>query len=298
MNRPPEATRELRRAYLFADMADQHLATLIQGMLDIHLNAGDALFRHSQPAERFFFLRDGMIKLFRLSPEGDEKIIEIMQPGQTFAEAVMFMGTQGRYPVNAEAVSESRLYAIEQKAFLNLLRESSEATFGLLGSMSRRLHMLVNQIESLTLQNATYRLVAYLLEQIPRDVKTSPEVQLTTPKGVIASRLAIQPETLSRILAKLRSGGLIEMQGNHITVRDVTVEALTPLLTKHIPGFGELFRWLSFEEIGTATIESRAFAGVAEDTLVFCLPGSTGACRLGSGKIILRSEERRGGKEG
>jgi len=231
MNRPPETARELRRAYLFADMADQHLAALIQGMHDIHLNAGDALFRHSQPAERFFFLRDGMVKLFRLSPEGDEKIIEIMQPGQTFAEAVMFMGTQGRYPVNAEAVSESRLYAIEQKAFLNLLRESSDACFGLLGSMSRRLHMLVNQIESLTLQNATYRLVAYLLEQIPRDVKTSPEVQLTTPKGVIAARLAIQPETLSRILAKLRQRELIEVHGNHITVRDV--QALRDLV--HLP---------------------------------------------------------------
>jgi CRP-like cAMP-binding protein len=91
--------------------------------------------------------------------------------------------------------------------------------------------MLVNQIESLTLQNATYRLVAYLLEEIPRDVRTSPEVQLTTPKGVIASRLAIQPETLSRILAKLRQGGLIEVHGNHITIRDV--QALRNLV--HLP---------------------------------------------------------------
>jgi len=221
MNRPPDATRELRRAYLFADMPDQYLQTLIQGMHEVHLNPGDVLFRHGQPAERFFFLRDGLVKLFRLSPEGDEKIIELMQPGQTFAEAVMFMGPQGRYPVNAEAVNESRVYTFDQKTFIGLLHDSSDACFGLLASMSRRLHMLVNQIESLTLQNATYRLVAYLLEQIPQDVKTSPEVQLITPKGVIASHLAIQPETLSRILAKLRQGGLIEVQGNHITVRDV-----------------------------------------------------------------------------
>ena len=231
MNRSPDAARELRRAYLFAEMSEPHLQTLVHGMQEIRLNAGDALFRHGQPAERFFFLRDGLVKLFRLSPEGDEKIIEIMRPGETFAEAVMFMGTQGRYPVNAEAVSETSLYAFEQKTFLNLLRESSDACFGLLGSMSRRLHMLVNQIESLTLQNATYRLVAYLLDQIPRDVKTSPEVQLTTPKGVIASRLAIQPETLSRILAKLRQRGLIEVHGNHITVRNV--QALRDLV--HLP---------------------------------------------------------------
>ena len=231
MNRFPDAARELRRAYLFAEMSEPHLQALIQGMQDIHLEAGRGLFRQGQPAERFYFLREGLIKLFRLSPEGDEKIIEIMRPGETFAEAVMFMGAQGRYPVNAEAVNESRVYAFDQKTFLGMLRDSNDATFGLLGAMSRRLHMLVNQIESLTLQNATYRLVAYLLEEIPRDVKTSPEVQLTTPKSVIASRLAIQPETLSRILAKLRQSGLIEVHGNHITVRDV--QALRNLV--HMP---------------------------------------------------------------
>ena len=231
MNRIPDVARELRRAYLFADMSEPHLQTLIQGMHDVHLEAGHSLFRHGQPANRFYFLREGLVKLFRLSPEGDEKIIELMRPGETFAEAVMFMGNVGRYPVSAEAVNESRLYAFEQKALLGLLEDSIDATYGLLGSMSRRLHMLVNQIESLTLQNATYRLVAFLLEEIPRDVKASPEVQLTTPKGVIASRLAIQPETLSRILAKLRQGGLIEVHGNHITVRDV--QALRNLV--HMP---------------------------------------------------------------
>jgi CRP-like cAMP-binding protein len=231
MNRFTDVARELRRAYLFADMSEPHLETLIQGMHDVHLEAGHSLFRHGQPANRFYFLREGLVKLFRLSPEGDEKIIELMRPGETFAEAVMFMGNVGRYPVSAEAVNESRLYAFEQKALLGLLEDSIDATYGLLGSMSRRLHMLVNQIESLTLQNATYRLVAFLLEEIPRDVKASPEVQLTTPKGVIASRLAIQPETLSRILAKLRQGGLIEVHGNHITVRDV--QALRNLV--HMP---------------------------------------------------------------
>lgn len=221
MNRTHDPLLELRRAYLFADMSDEHLKRLTAGMHEIHLATGNTLFRHGEPADRFFFLKSGMVKLFRLSPEGDEKIIELMHPGQTFAEAVMFMGNQGRYPVNAAAINDADVYAFDQKAFLGLLRESSEATFGLLASMSRRLHMLVNQIESLTLQNATYRLVAYLLEQIPRDVQTSPEVQLTTPKGVIAARLAIQPETLSRILAKLRQGGFIEVHGHHITVRDV-----------------------------------------------------------------------------
>lgn len=80
---------------------------------------------------------------------------------------------------------------------------------------------------------------------------------------------------------------VISTGGTGLTKRDVTPEAFEPLFTKAIPGFGELFRWLSYEEIGTSTIESRAFAGVAGDTIVFCLPGSTGACRTGMDKIIL-----------
>lgn len=75
--------------------------------------------------------------------------------------------------------------------------------------------------------------------------------------------------------------------GTGVTRRDVTPDALAPLFTKHVPGFGELFRWLSYAEIGSSTIQSRADAGLVGDTLVFALPGSSGACRLGMEKIIL-----------
>jgi len=231
MNRSIELDTELRRCYLFAEMSEQHLDTLLTTAQQMRLQPGDPIFRQGEPADRFYFVREGLVKLFRLSPEGDEKIIELMRTGETFAEAVMFMGTHGRYPVNAEAVSEACVLAFDQKTFLSLLGESRDACFGLLASMSRRLHLLVNQIESLTLQNATYRLVAYLLEQAPGDGSRQSDVELTTPKAVIASRLAIQPETLSRILSKLRQGGLIEVQGNHVLVRDV--QALRNLV--HMP---------------------------------------------------------------
>lgn len=218
----------LRRSFLFAEMAEPVLTALLNDASEVALQGGETLFRHGTPAERFFWVKSGLIKLFRLSPDGDEKIIELIRPSETFGEAVMFMGQRGRYPVNAEAIGDTQLLAFNQKTFLELLRESPDASFGLLASMSRRLHMLVNQIDSLTLQNATYRLVSYLLEQIPPGVKVSSEIQLTTPKSAIASRLAIQPETLSRILARLRQGGLIDVEGAHISVRDV--EALRKLV--------------------------------------------------------------------
>lgn len=75
--------------------------------------------------------------------------------------------------------------------------------------------------------------------------------------------------------------------GTGITARDVTPDALAPLVTKPIPGFGELFRWLSYADIGAATIQSRAEAALCRTTLVFTLPGSTGACRLALEKILL-----------
>lgn len=83
--------------------------------------------------------------------------------------------------------------------------------------------------------------------------------------------------------------------GTGFSGRDSTPEAITPLLDKHIDGFGELFRQLSWEEIGTSTIQSRALAGLANRTLVCCLPGSTGACRTGWEKIIRQQLDARQG---
>jgi molybdenum cofactor biosynthesis protein B len=105
---------------------------------------------------------------------------------------------------------------------------------------------------------------------------------------------AIVPDDTRRIRATvegwIRGGALdvvIATGGTGVTARDVTPEALEPLVTKAIPGFGELFRQLSFAEIGAATIQSRAFAGLCRSVLLFALPGSTGAVRLAMEKIVV-----------
>lgn len=94
-------------------------------------------------------------------------------------------------------------------------------------------------------------------------------------------------ETIATWVADPAVEFVIVTGGTGVTQRDVTPEAVRSLFSKPIPGFGELFRWLSFREIGTSTIQSRADAGVCGDTIVFLLPGSTGACRLGMEQIIL-----------
>ena len=80
--------------------------------------------------------------------------------------------------------------------------------------------------------------------------------------------------------------GILVTGGTGFTGRDSTPEALLPLLDKQMPGFGEMFRALSFEEIGASTLQSRAFAGLANGTFIFCLPGSTSACRTAWEKLI------------
>jgi molybdenum cofactor biosynthesis protein B len=105
-------------------------------------------------------------------------------------------------------------------------------------------------------------------------------------KCIIADDVYKIRETISRWIASSAVDVIITTGGTGLTGRDITPEAIRPLLDKEIEGVGELFRLVSYEEIGTSTIASRAFGGVANGTFVFCLPGSTGACRTGWDKVI------------
>lgn len=210
---------ELRRSYLFADLSDKQLTLVKRNMGVIQLDEGQHLFDHGQDATRFFLVRKGQIKLYRLSADGLEKVIEIVQAGESFAEAIMFMERQ-TYPVSAEALEPTELCVFDNKAYRELLRESPDTCFRLMGAMSMRLRLLLNEINAITLQNATFRLAHFLLSQAADDDSVEPIIELGAPKNIIASRLSIQPETLSRILHNLNKNGIISVQGKTIRIRD------------------------------------------------------------------------------
>ncbi len=218
---------DLHAVYLFAGLDDEQLQAMLETAYSIELAPREVLFEAGQPAKHFYLLRSGQIKLFALSDTGDEKVVEIIYPGETFAEAITFM-TQHNYPVSAEAITASEVISFDMGVFRRLLEDSRETCMRLMADMSRRLRQRIAEINNLTLHNATYRLVVYLLEQIPPGVVELPEIHLGTPKSVIASRLSIQPETFSRILAKLARQGLIRVHQNNITLLDV--EGLRSLL--------------------------------------------------------------------
>lgn len=183
--------------------------------------AQSLIFRQGDPAERFFLVLEGAVKLFRISPDGKEKVVEVIQAGHTFAEAVMFMQRQV-YPVCAEALQPIRLVGFSNRLMLRQLESNPQTCLRLLGHLSVRLHQRLDELENLTLQNATQRFALYLVGQIKDRSDDAVELDLGLPKGLIAARLSIKPETLSRAMATLRDLGLIESKGRHIQIPSVS----------------------------------------------------------------------------
>jgi len=210
----------LRQNILFSGLDEDQFSRVIKGSKAIQLKEGELLFEQQQAADYFYLLETGEIKLYRLSPDGAEKVIELIRAGQTFAEAMMFM-EGGFYPVNAQAVTESRLIRVEMAMFRDLLEHSPKTSLKILGYMSQRLHGLVQEIDQLSLQNAKMRVIQYLLRELPAEAVSPCQVQWNTPKTVLASRLSVRPETFSRILKQLTQEQLIKVDKKSIAILDI-----------------------------------------------------------------------------
>lgn len=181
-----------------------------------NLAEGEFLFQQGQPLEQIFICTEGFIKLFRLTPNGDEKIVEIISAGNSFAEAVLFLGGQ-QYPVHAVALKPAQVLGINAEQYQQILRSSVDVCFHLMGLMSKRMHWLLTEVDRLTLHNATFRLLSWLLEA---PTHASNTILLDVPKHVLASRLSIKPETLSRILKRLSEQQLIRVDEQMIELLD------------------------------------------------------------------------------
>lgn len=210
----------MRKSVLFRELSDSQLDAVILNTRTAVLAEGEVLFEQGRPAREIFMLESGQIKLGRISPEGHEKVIDLISPGSTFAEAIMFSREQ-LYPVTATALLDSRVLCFDMKTYVDLLQRSTEACFAIMAQMSRRLHWQIAEIDRLTLHNATFRFVAYLLDQVPSTDLGVSRVRLDTPKHVIASRLSMTPETLSRTISRLARDGLIDIEENCMVLRDV-----------------------------------------------------------------------------
>ena len=199
---------------------DEQQQRLLDSAKTIHLVANQMLFTKDDPASHFYLVKKGQVKLFRVTPAGDEKVFHLFSPGGWIAEMAMFLPTP-KYPMNAQAEIASEILVVKREVLLNIVESSPKLACGLLGFMSTKIFALVNNVDKLTFINASQRLVLHLGHLYQMQGEDTKRVKLQEPKRVLASQLNITPETFSRILRKFKSQGLIEEKGDSIILIDI-----------------------------------------------------------------------------
>ena len=206
----------MRQHHLFGRLPEQAFQEVCSLAIQRRLESGERLFHQGEAADRFYLLLDGQVKLSRVLAEGQEKLVEVIQCGQSFAEALLFSGIR-QYPVTASALKASTLASIDGAHYRRLLEEQPKICLDLLAAFSLRLHQRLNEIDTLTLANASRRVVRYL-QQAPQS--SAGEIQLNVSKRLVASQLGIQPETFSRVLHRMIDAELIVMDRRTIRILD------------------------------------------------------------------------------
>jgi len=212
---PKEKIEEvLLRNPILASLSLEKIKEIGRHSTHINLESNNKLFAQGAPARAFFYLHKGRVKLYRLSENGDEKIIEIIEPGNLFAFTLLFMDNS-RYPVNAATLVSSEIISISSKHFSSLLRESTDLCFKIMAAMSTRMMGLIQEIDALSLHSGSSRVASYLLAHTS-DKK--PVYQLPVSKKTLALRLSIKPETLSRIIRCLADAKVIRVNDKEVEI--------------------------------------------------------------------------------
>lgn len=203
---------------MFSEMGSAELDRLAAGTVPLHFDKGQPIFQCGDPCTGFHVVVYGQVKLAFTSPQGGEKVLEIIRPGQSFGEGLMFLDKP--YLVYGEALADTLLLHVAKHA---VLEELGPNPFGrrMMAGLAMRLHGLVRDVEAYTLRSGQERVIGYLLGELPESAEGPGEVRLTPGKSVLASRLNMTPEHFSRILHDLAAEGLIEVNGRAIQVRDI-----------------------------------------------------------------------------
>jgi len=220
INKSPDMTQKeelLSQTSLLSSLNIDQLHEISSHIIEISLQENETLFNQGDEYHSFYLVVSGLIKLFRHSATGQEKIIELEGSGKTFAEALMF-NDQSTYPVTARAMQKSVLYKINAMHFRNLLLQSPETCMSVMSSLSLRLHALLKEIDHLSLLTGRNRVSMFLLDQA---LTKGHEFNLEIPKNVIASMLSLKPETFSRLLKELVNNKIIVVDDSLIRVLDL-----------------------------------------------------------------------------
>ncbi len=205
---------------MFSEMSPVELDRVAGGTQVQHVAKGETVFRTGDPCVGFHVVVFGQVKLGFTSPQGVEKVVEIVRPGSSFGEALMFLDKP--YIVFAQALADSMLLHVAKRTVLEELAREPGFARRMLSGLSRRLHGLVRDVEAYTLRSGAERVIGYLLSDVSDGLSEGAvEVSLSPGKSVIASRLNMTPEHFSRILHDLAASGLIEVDGRRVRINDL-----------------------------------------------------------------------------
>lgn len=211
----------LKKNPLFKAFDKPVLQELVRECHHRHLEKGHMLFEMGEHAHSLFIIIKGWIKLFRVSKTGEEAVIHIFGPGESFAEAAVFSDRQ-TYPVHAQAIEEADVIAIQRSFFINKIQDDHRFALTMLGAVAARQNFLIHHMEQLTTRTAPQRIGYFLLRFCQESQEQNGKMIVTLPydKSIISTRLNIKPETFSRSLAKLRQYG-VTTHGRHVTIESI-----------------------------------------------------------------------------
>ena len=207
---------------LFKELATDELAPIAAGTAVLEVPKGEIIFNRGDPCEGFHVVVYGQVKLAFVSAEGNEKVVEIVAPGRSFGEALMFM--EKPYILMAQALADSLLLHVSKNVVFAAIERDPKFARKMLAGLSQRLHGLIRDVEAYSLQSGTERVIGYLLRQDAQTTSESDPYVVTLPasKAVVASRLNVTPEHFSRILHDLVEASLIEVDGRDVTIFEAT----------------------------------------------------------------------------
>lgn len=209
----------LEQSQLFSQLNDTALDEISSAATLKHAAPGEMIFQEGEPAQAFFVVGSGKVKVFKLSADGKEQILMIAQPGDSFAEAALFAGR--KFPASAQALEKSELVALDRSRFLGLIGRNPDLAVSLIARLSELLRKMTHLVEELSLSDVNTRLAHYLCGYADATTGKIPsEIMLSEKKSVLAAQLGTIPETLSRAFNKLAREKLIKVDGSNITVLD------------------------------------------------------------------------------
>lgn len=208
----------LQHQPLFQQLSVSQREALVPGTRELRGLKGQVIFQKGDPCDGMYLVVCGKVKLALTAQNGSEKVVDILHPGQSFAEAIMFLGLP--CPVMAQFVEDGLLLHVSADAITGALEQDPAFARRMLAGLSLRLHSLVRDVERYSVESAVQRVVGYLL-QMADDASDGVVVTLPANKGLIASRLNLTPETFSRVLHQLSDSALIGVNGRAIVLRDL-----------------------------------------------------------------------------